>query len=60
MTHCEAVLAYKAEGACLLLCQPLLYSFSFQSHGIFAQPGCYLPVLFLHGSPSWKCSMGVG
>lgn len=57
VTQCEEVLTYKAEGACLLLCHQLLYSFSFPSHSIFAQPGCYLCcscMAVLQGSAAWE------
>ena len=55
VTHCETVLTYKAEGARLLLCQPLVYRFP--SHSIFAQPGCYLCsscMAVLQGSAAWE------
>lgn len=57
VTCCEGVLTCKAEGACLPLCQPLLYSLSFPSHSIFAQPGCYLCcscMAVLLGSAAWE------
>jgi len=55
MTNHEAELTYKAEGACLRLCQPLLYSFTFPSHSIFAQPGCHLSCMAVpQGSAAWE------
>lgn len=57
VTCCEAALTYKAEGAHLLLCRPLLHSFSFPPHSIFVQPGCYLCCSCM--AILQKCSMGV-